>query len=159
MNRLVERWLPVARIQHPWPTERFDATTRGGSPVRAVRSASTPRTHHARTRATWHRADRDARRMRRRIARPSGRAVFARAGGARSAIASRRGRQVGAAPTRKPWTAEQLPSRSRRTGDSSEGILKPFDRWPPIKVGMYRRSAACFSSVKTVSPSSRTHDC
>lgn len=34
MNRLAERWLPVARIQHPWPTERFDAITRGGSPVR-----------------------------------------------------------------------------------------------------------------------------
>jgi group II intron reverse transcriptase/maturase len=34
MNRLAERWLPVARIQHPWPTERFDAMTRGGSPVR-----------------------------------------------------------------------------------------------------------------------------
>jgi RNA-directed DNA polymerase len=34
MNRLAERWLPAARIQHPWPTERFDATTRGGSPVR-----------------------------------------------------------------------------------------------------------------------------
>ena len=34
MNRLVDRWLPVDRIQHPWPTGRFDATTRGGSPVR-----------------------------------------------------------------------------------------------------------------------------
>ncbi len=33
MNRLAERWLPVARIQHPWSTERFDASTRGGSPV------------------------------------------------------------------------------------------------------------------------------
>jgi hypothetical protein len=34
MNRLAERFLPKARIQHPWPTERFDAKTRGGSPVR-----------------------------------------------------------------------------------------------------------------------------
>jgi RNA-directed DNA polymerase len=34
MNRLVDRWLPRARILHPWPTERFDAKTRGGSPVR-----------------------------------------------------------------------------------------------------------------------------
>jgi len=34
MTRLVDRWLPVARIQHPWPTDRFDARTRGGSPVR-----------------------------------------------------------------------------------------------------------------------------
>ncbi len=33
MNRLAERWLPVAHIQHPWSTERFDASTRGGSPV------------------------------------------------------------------------------------------------------------------------------
>lgn len=32
--RLADRWLPVARIQHPWPTDRFDARTRGGSPVR-----------------------------------------------------------------------------------------------------------------------------
>jgi RNA-directed DNA polymerase len=34
ITRLAERWLPKARIQHPWPTDRFDATTRGGSPVR-----------------------------------------------------------------------------------------------------------------------------
>ncbi len=34
MNRLAERWLPAALIQHPWSTERFDASTRGGSPVR-----------------------------------------------------------------------------------------------------------------------------
>jgi len=32
--RLADRWLPVARIQHPWPNDRFDAMTRGGSPVR-----------------------------------------------------------------------------------------------------------------------------
>lgn len=34
MNRLADRYLPRALIQHPWPTERFDAKTRGGSPVR-----------------------------------------------------------------------------------------------------------------------------
>jgi group II intron reverse transcriptase/maturase len=34
MNRLVARWLPRARIQHPWPNERFDARTQGRSPVR-----------------------------------------------------------------------------------------------------------------------------
>jgi hypothetical protein len=33
-NRLAERWLPPAHILHPWPTDRFDAKTRGGSPVR-----------------------------------------------------------------------------------------------------------------------------
>lgn len=34
MTRLANRWLPPARIQHPWPDERFRAKTRGGSPVR-----------------------------------------------------------------------------------------------------------------------------
>jgi hypothetical protein len=34
MNRLVERWLPTIRILHPWPNARFDAKTRGRSPVR-----------------------------------------------------------------------------------------------------------------------------
>jgi RNA-directed DNA polymerase len=34
MSAFAKRWLPVARIQHPWPTERFDVTTRGGSRVR-----------------------------------------------------------------------------------------------------------------------------
>jgi len=34
MNRLKNRWLPPVRIQHPWPSERFDARTRGKSPVR-----------------------------------------------------------------------------------------------------------------------------
>jgi len=34
MNILAKRWLPVARIQHPWPTERFDVKTRGRSRVR-----------------------------------------------------------------------------------------------------------------------------
>jgi RNA-directed DNA polymerase len=34
MHRLVERWLPPARIQHPWPDARFDAITQGRSPVR-----------------------------------------------------------------------------------------------------------------------------
>jgi group II intron reverse transcriptase/maturase len=34
MRRLVERWLPNARILHPWPDARFDARTRGRSPVR-----------------------------------------------------------------------------------------------------------------------------
>jgi len=34
ITRLADRWLPKARVQHPWPTDRFDARTRGGSPVR-----------------------------------------------------------------------------------------------------------------------------
>ena len=34
MNALAERWLPKARILHPWPTKRFDVRTQGGSRVR-----------------------------------------------------------------------------------------------------------------------------
>jgi RNA-directed DNA polymerase len=34
MHRLVTRWLPSVRITHPWPNMRFDARTRGRSPVR-----------------------------------------------------------------------------------------------------------------------------
>lgn len=34
MGRLADRWLPPARVQHPWPDERFDRRTRGKSPVR-----------------------------------------------------------------------------------------------------------------------------
>ena len=34
MTKIVARWLPSARIRHPWPEERFDVTTRGRSPVR-----------------------------------------------------------------------------------------------------------------------------
>ena len=34
MDRISKRWLPSPRIQHPWPTERFDVRTRGRSPVR-----------------------------------------------------------------------------------------------------------------------------
>ena len=34
MGRLEARWLPAARITHPWPNVRFDARTRGRSPVR-----------------------------------------------------------------------------------------------------------------------------
>jgi RNA-directed DNA polymerase len=34
MRRIAGRWLPRARILHPWPTERFDARTQGRSPVR-----------------------------------------------------------------------------------------------------------------------------
>jgi RNA-directed DNA polymerase len=34
MNRLATRWLPPARIQHPYPDARFDARTQGRSPVR-----------------------------------------------------------------------------------------------------------------------------
>jgi hypothetical protein len=33
-DRLCRRWLPPARIRHPWADERFDARTRGKSPVR-----------------------------------------------------------------------------------------------------------------------------
>ena len=34
MNVLARRWIPVALVQHPWSTERFDVRTRGGSRVR-----------------------------------------------------------------------------------------------------------------------------
>ena len=34
MRRLAQRWIPPVRILHPWPDERFDARTRGKSPVR-----------------------------------------------------------------------------------------------------------------------------
>ena len=34
MHRLAKRWLPPARITHPWPEARFDAITQGRSPVR-----------------------------------------------------------------------------------------------------------------------------
>jgi group II intron reverse transcriptase/maturase len=33
-DRLAARWLPEPRILHPWPAVRFDAKTRGRSPVR-----------------------------------------------------------------------------------------------------------------------------
>jgi RNA-directed DNA polymerase len=34
MHTLAERWLPRARVIHPWPERRFDARTQGKSPVR-----------------------------------------------------------------------------------------------------------------------------
>jgi hypothetical protein len=34
MNRLAKRWLPPARVKHPFPEVRFNARTRGRSPVR-----------------------------------------------------------------------------------------------------------------------------
>ena len=34
MKRYVDKWLPVARIYHPHPDERFGVMTRGRSPVR-----------------------------------------------------------------------------------------------------------------------------
>ena len=34
MNALADRWLPPARVLHRWPEQRFDANTRGRSPVR-----------------------------------------------------------------------------------------------------------------------------
>jgi hypothetical protein len=34
MHRLVVRWIPRARIVHPYPDARFDVRTRGRSPVR-----------------------------------------------------------------------------------------------------------------------------
>jgi RNA-directed DNA polymerase len=34
MRALAARWIPPTRVQHPWPSERFDARTRGKSPVR-----------------------------------------------------------------------------------------------------------------------------
>ena len=34
MHRLATRWLPPARMKHPFPSVRFDARTQGRSPVR-----------------------------------------------------------------------------------------------------------------------------
>jgi len=34
MNRIAARWLPRARVMHPYPNVRFDARTQGRSPVR-----------------------------------------------------------------------------------------------------------------------------
>jgi RNA-directed DNA polymerase len=34
MGRLADRWLPLPRILHPWPEQRFAASTQGRSPVR-----------------------------------------------------------------------------------------------------------------------------
>jgi RNA-directed DNA polymerase len=34
MHRLAQRWLPPAKITHPWPDARFDARTQARSPVR-----------------------------------------------------------------------------------------------------------------------------
>jgi hypothetical protein len=34
MNRIATRWLPPARLKHPFPDTRFDARTQGRSPVR-----------------------------------------------------------------------------------------------------------------------------
>ena len=34
MNRIATRWLPPAKIMHPYPEQRFDARTQGRSPVR-----------------------------------------------------------------------------------------------------------------------------
>ncbi|HKX04387.1 MAG TPA: reverse transcriptase domain-containing protein, partial [Methylomirabilota bacterium] len=34
MGRLAAKWLPPARARHPYPSTRFDARTRGRSPVR-----------------------------------------------------------------------------------------------------------------------------
>jgi hypothetical protein len=34
MGRLADRWLSPTRILHPWPEQRFHATTRARSPVR-----------------------------------------------------------------------------------------------------------------------------
>jgi group II intron reverse transcriptase/maturase len=34
MKALAQRWIPPARVLHPWPDERFDVRTRGKSPVR-----------------------------------------------------------------------------------------------------------------------------
>ena len=34
MDRLTTKWLPPARVRHPFPDVRFDARIRGRSPVR-----------------------------------------------------------------------------------------------------------------------------
>jgi hypothetical protein len=39
MDCLARRWLPPARVKHPIPDVRFDAQTRGRSPVRLAAHA------------------------------------------------------------------------------------------------------------------------
>jgi hypothetical protein len=34
MNQIADRWLPLPRIVHPYPSERLHVNTRGRSPVR-----------------------------------------------------------------------------------------------------------------------------
>jgi len=34
MQRIAERWIPAARVAHPWPERRFDVRTQGRSRVR-----------------------------------------------------------------------------------------------------------------------------
>jgi RNA-directed DNA polymerase len=34
MKHYVDKWLPVARVYHPYPEERFGVMTQGRSPVR-----------------------------------------------------------------------------------------------------------------------------
>jgi RNA-directed DNA polymerase len=34
MRRIIERWLPLPRVAHPWPQVRFDVRTQGRSRVR-----------------------------------------------------------------------------------------------------------------------------
>jgi hypothetical protein len=34
MRHIATRWLPPARITHPWPSQRLNVTTQGKSPVR-----------------------------------------------------------------------------------------------------------------------------
>jgi len=34
IRRIADRWIPTARILHPWPQQRFDVRTQGRSPVR-----------------------------------------------------------------------------------------------------------------------------
>ena len=34
MDRLITKWLPPARVRHPFPDARFDARIQGRSPVR-----------------------------------------------------------------------------------------------------------------------------
>ncbi len=43
MNRIAQRWLPPARVRHPFPNVRFDVRTRGRSPVREQRTLGSAR--------------------------------------------------------------------------------------------------------------------
>jgi hypothetical protein len=43
MDRLATRWLPPARVLHPYPEQRFDVRTSGRSPVRQFRTLGSVR--------------------------------------------------------------------------------------------------------------------
>jgi hypothetical protein len=34
MRRLIDRWLPMPHLDHPWPEQRFDGPPQGKGPLR-----------------------------------------------------------------------------------------------------------------------------